>query len=294
MYPGLPPSAEPSWFADPMPAEELISGSRTDGFRSATSEAVELRSPSEAQASEPAAVGAPASPLRANRLLSALPAEELRKIAAEIEIRNVRVGQLLFTETDRNPMLFPLDAVISLVRPMGDGTLVEVGMVGSEGVAGVNLALGVEVNGHRAIVQGDGGVGILTAERASPLLRSGSALAETVRRFTFVFLAQVSQIAACNRRHRVDHRLGFWLLMLHDRSSSDEMSLTQDFLAMMLGTRRAGINEALQKLDEAGAIKHSRGRVQVSSRAALEQSACDCYAQLVSAYGVDAAANSRN
>lgn len=253
---------------------------------------MELRTPSNTKSAEPPAIGASASPLRANRLLRSLPADELRNIAAEIDTRNVRVGELLFTESDRNPMVFPLDAVISLVRPMGDGTLVEVGMVGSEGVAGVNLALGIDVNGHRAIVQGDGTVGILSAEPAAALLRTGSALAEAVRRFAFVFLAQVSQIAACNRRHRVDHRLGFWLLMLHDRHSSDEMPLTQDFLAMMLGTRRAGINEALQKLDEAGAIKHSRGRVQVTSRTALENSACECYAQLSSAY--DAVAHSRN
>lgn len=226
------------------------------------------------------------SPGRANRnlLLAALPAESLLTLERNLEIVEVPLGRVVFEAESANDVLFPLDAVLSLLREFEDGTAVEVGMVGQEGMAGVNAILGVDISSFAAVVQGRGIVGRMKGDVLRAHLQRDDAARQIFLRFVYVFTAATSQVAACNRLHVVTQRLAHWLLLLHDRVGSDEMSLTQEFLAIMLGTRRAGINAAIAELKGIGAIDHRRNRVIIADRQLLEQASCPCYAINVAEY----------
>lgn len=222
--------------------------------------------------------------LRRNLLLQALPPQSLSRIENEIRVEEVPLGRVIFEAESANDVLFPLDAVVSLLREFDDGSTVEVGMVGPEGVAGINSVLGVPVNLHVGLVQGRGIVGRMKGTLLRSFLQTDPAAREIFDHYIYAFTASTSQLAACNRLHPVVERLAHWLLLLHDRVGSDEMSLTQEFLAVMLGTRRAGINVAMRELKTAGAIDHRRNRVTVRNRELLEQKSCSCYQTMAREY----------
>jgi CRP-like cAMP-binding protein len=216
-------------------------------------------------------------PLTHNLLVQALPPESQKRLASAARIDDVQVARRIFSEDDATDVYFPLDAVVSLMRTLEDGEAVEVGMVGSEGLLGLSVVLDVPVNPHAGVVQGRGLLASIPRDALHAELAREPRTANVLHRYVFAFYAGVSQLAACNRRHNVVQRLAQWLLMLRDRTGSDEMSLTHEFLGYMLATRRAGITEAMAALTDAGAIEPRRNRVRVIDRDKLEAMSCECY-----------------
>jgi len=172
---------------------------------------------------------------------------------------------------------FPTDSFISLVAPVDGYAGLEVGMVGSEGVFGVSLMLGVDVSPLHALVQGAGQALRMNATRFRRQLASSRALRQGLNRYTYVLISQLAQTAACTRFHIVEARLARWLSMTRDRAGSDEFYLTQEFLSHMLGVRRVGVTKAASSLQKHKLISYSRGVISILDRNGLEAAACGCY-----------------
>ena len=222
--------------------------------------------------------------LSRNLLLGLLPERSREKFASISKIVELREGVTLYHAGDRNDVLLPIDSVVSLLREFADGTMIQVAMIGPEGVVDVNSILRVPVTAYEWIVQSPGLCVRLPADQFISMLDADDVLRLPMMKYANARVMYASQLAACNRLHIVTERLAYWLLLLHDRIMSDEMSLTQEFLARMLATRRAGINVAIRELREAGAIEHRRNRVIVSNRAVLEEQSCDCYEIMLGDY----------
>jgi len=172
---------------------------------------------------------------------------------------------------------FPTESFISLVAPVDGYAGLEVGMVGSEGVFGVSLMLGVDVSPLHALVQGAGQALRMNATRFRRQLASSRALRQGLNRYTYVLISQLAQTAACTRFHIVEARLARWLSMTRDRAGSDEFYLTQEFLSHMLGVRRVGVTKAASSLQKHKLISYSRGVISILDRNGLEAAACGCY-----------------
>jgi CRP-like cAMP-binding protein len=173
---------------------------------------------------------------------------------------------------------FPLDCLISLLAAVDDGDALEVGLVGREGLAGMPLALGNPTSPVRELVQGAGRALRMPARRFVEELERAPGLRRLVDRCVFVAMSTAMQIAACNKAHHLEARLARWLLMVRDRLGSNDSQLTQEFLARMLGVRRAGVTEAASVLQERGLIEYARGRIKILDAEALGAAACSCYA----------------
>jgi len=223
-------------------------------------------------------------PLSSNLLLAALPSESLQRLEGQSRTSELMIEHRLFEADMRTDVFFPLDGVVSLLRPLENGAEVEVGMVGADGLVGVNAVLGVPLNAHHGLVQGRGYVARLDPVAVRAEMQREPRTADVLLRYVNTFLAYVSQTAACNRMHSVEERLAHWLLILADRVGAPEMSVTQEFLSRMLAVRRAGINEAIRNLREAGAIAHGRNRVRILDRARLEELSCECYSSMRGEY----------
>jgi CRP-like cAMP-binding protein len=216
--------------------------------------------------------------LTQNLLVAAMPPESQQRFAAAAQVDEVQVAQRMFYEEEILPYVyFPLDSVVSLLRTLADGEMVEVGMIGAEGIMGVNAVFGVRQNPHAGVCQGRGQIALLPVSVVTEEMTREPRVNAILHHFTYAFYAGVSQLAACNRRHNVEQRLAQWLLLLRDRVGTDEMSLTHEFLSFMLATRRAGITEAMSALTAAGAIEPRRNRVRLIDRAKLESLSCECY-----------------
>jgi len=172
---------------------------------------------------------------------------------------------------------FPTESFISLVAPVDGYAGLEVGMVGSEGMFGVSLMLGVDVSPLHALVQGAGQALRMNATRFRRQLASSRALRQGLNRYTYVLISQLAQTAACTRFHVVEARLARWLSMTRDRAGSDEFYLTQEFLSHMLGVRRVGVTKAASSLQKHKLISYSRGVISILDRNGLEAAACGCY-----------------
>ncbi len=175
-------------------------------------------------------------------------------------------------------VIFPLGSVVSAVTTMLDGTDVEVTLVGRDGLYGVQVALGDDESSGSAMVQIPGPLFRIASARFRDALVADSALNERVLRYTQATLVTVAQCSGCNRLHPTNERCARWLLMAHDRVPADEMLLTHEYLATMLGVRRHGVSLAAAALEQAGFIEYHRGRIVMRNRAGLEQTACECYA----------------
>ena len=169
------------------------------------------------------------------------------------------------------------EGMASLVVTTKDGRSVEVGVVGREGMVGTSLAVGLNRGAYRAIMQISGSGLRVSADALQSLLSTGSELWLKLSRYVLVQGLQVAQVAACNRLHGLKERLARWLLMCQDRVDSDQLSLTQDFLAQMLGTGRPSVTLAAGELEQAGLIENRRGGIRVVNRKGMEQVACECY-----------------
>ena len=213
-----------------------------------------------------------------NAMLASLPARERNAAHRASSLFPLVFGDtILRRNTPSRFAFFPIEGVISLVRHMSSGTSVEVGLVGSEGVVGVDIFMGATKQLNDAIVQGAGSAWKMPAEHLLSQFRRHKSLQKQLLRFTDAFITQISQTAACNRVHQMDARLARWLLMMHDRVAVPQIALTQQFLAQMLGARTASVNEAVQKLEAAGVIGHSRQKITVLDRDGLEDLTCECY-----------------
>lgn len=173
---------------------------------------------------------------------------------------------------------FPLNSFISLIANLNDSEVLKVAMVGSEGMLGMPLVLGFDESPLRALVQGAGPALRMPADAFARQLAKSSALQEVLNRYLYVLMHQLASVGACTHFHQVEARLARWLLMTQDRAHSDQLHLTHEFLAMMLGVRRAGITLAAMALQSRGLIRYHRGDIVVLDRAGLVGASCGCYA----------------
>ena len=214
-----------------------------------------------------------------NHLIELLAREDRRRLLAICEPVDLVLGQVVYEPArPARHVYFPLNSFISLVAMLAGSPGVEVGMVGREGMLGSQLALGVRATPLRAVVQGSGGAlraGTVAFRRE---LARNLTLQRTLDRYIAVVLVQLTTSAVCLRFHQIGPRLARWLLMSQDRADADTFCITHEFLAYMLGVRRAGVTAAATKLHRAGLIEYRRGVLTVLDRSGLEAAACPCYA----------------
>lgn len=213
-----------------------------------------------------------------NRLLAALPRKEYQHLLPELEQVTLTFGKILFESDDTiRHVYFPNNSIISLLTSVEDRALLEVGIVGNEGMAGLSVFMGVSKSRNRGLVQGEGTAMRMKAATLRREVNNGSALHNLLHLYTHSLLTQISQSAACNRFHVVNARLARWLLMTHDRVEGDEFRLTQEFISFMLGVRREQVTLAASLLQKQKLISYSRGQIKILNRAGLEAVSCKCY-----------------
>lgn len=212
-----------------------------------------------------------------NRLLTAMSPDDFALVQPHLEPVKLELRTILFrTGEPISHVTFPETGMASIVADIEEGRF-EVGMAGWEGLAGVPLLLGVSHTPHTAMIQGPGAGHRISAEHMRPLLEQSATLRSILLRYVHTFIVQVSQTAYANAGYDVQARLARWLLMTHDRAETDELIMTHEFMAIMLGTRRPGVTLALQNLEGSQLIRATRGRVLIRNRAGLEELAGDAY-----------------
>lgn len=217
-------------------------------------------------------------PARQNKLLNALPKADYAHLAGSLVRTQLSLGTVIF-EAGRpvSSVLFPTSGIISLLSVLENGSSAEIAVVGCEGVVGVSLFMGQASAPSRAVVQSAAIGYTLPAATLGHEFARGGALQHLLLRYTQAMITQMSQTVVCNRHHSVDQQLCRWLLLSLDRLPGDDLVMTQDLIANMLGVRREGVTEAARKLQEAGAISYKRGRIHVVDRDVLEARSCECY-----------------
>ena len=214
----------------------------------------------------------------ANTLLSSMPRAEYVSMMGHLELVNLAFGDILY-EMDETIkyVYFPNDSLVSLLTLVDRHHALEVGMVGSEGLVGVAIALGEDQSTVRAMVQGAGTAMRMKTAHFRAQLKQSNGLQKSVNLYTNALMAQIAQTAACNRFHRVETRLARWLLMTRDRVGMNQFHLTQEFLSDMLGVRRVGVTKAARALKDRKLIDYSRGNIDILDGKGLEHAACSCY-----------------
>jgi CRP-like cAMP-binding protein len=214
----------------------------------------------------------------ANRILASVPAREYQRFSGQLQPVYLKFGQVLYEPGKAiRYVYFPLNCLISLLTAVDKRRTLEVGMVGSEGMAGMPFILGIGVSGVRALVQGAGDALRMSATVFRVEFERTSALQQALYRYTYALMAQISQTAACNRFHDAEARLARWLLMTADRVGADEFLITHEFLAHMLGLRRVGITEAASTLKRHHLIDYQRGHLRILDKKGLKRASCSCY-----------------
>ena len=214
----------------------------------------------------------------ANRILAALSPKASRSFFAGLTRVELPLGEVLFeARTASRHVYFPNDCMVSLLAMAERGSGLEVGLVGSESMVGVSLALGAVTSPVRALVQGAGSAMRMSATRFRRELEHNRPLQRSIERCANVAMATAMQIAVCNKEHLLEARLARWLLMTQSRVASDRFRFTQQFIAVMLGVRRAGVNAAAGALQRRGLIRYSRGSMQILDRPGLLAASCSCY-----------------
>ncbi len=215
---------------------------------------------------------------RHNRLLDSLPDDVRTRLTTHLEFISFPRGHELFQPGARiHHVFFPTSATVSLLHVMADGTSSEMALIGSEGVLGIPLFMGEDSARSRAIVQSAGYAYRLRGHTLNQEFDRAGAMQRLLLRYTHALLMQLAQNAVCNRHHSLEQQLCRWLLLNLDRVPSNELRVTQELIANMLGVRREGITEAAGKVKRAGLIEYHRGRITVLDRAGLEARACECY-----------------
>ncbi len=221
-----------------------------------------------------AAVGSP----HQNHLLDALPTADYERLTAHAELILMTLGDVLYEPGAKlRHVYFPTTAIVSLLYVMEDGASAEIAVVGNEGILGISLFMGGDTTPSRAIAQSAGHAFRVKADLLKSEFERFGATMHLLLRYTQALITQMSQTAVCNRHHSVDQQLCRWLLLSLDRLPSNELSMTQELIANMLGVRREGVTEAAGKLQHAGLIRYRRGRITVLDRPGLESRCCECY-----------------
>jgi CRP-like cAMP-binding protein len=212
-------------------------------------------------------------------MLAALPQAERERIFPYLKLVALPLGTVLYESgAPLKDIYFPIDCVISLLYVLENGASAEISVVGNEGLVGISLFIGSETTTSRAIVQSGGSAYRLTGRRLMQESERHGEMLHILLRYTQSLLTQMAQTAVCNRHHSVDQQLCRWLLLSLDRRTSNELAVTQELIANLLGVRREGVTAAAGKLQKAGVISYVRGRITVLDRPQLEQLSCECYA----------------
>jgi CRP-like cAMP-binding protein len=220
-----------------------------------------------------------------NHLLGALPRKDYQKLLPLLEPVKLAFGEILYeSHAQIRHVYFPIDCFVSMLTTVDAGRAAEVGLIGSEGMIGIPMALGVAVSPFRAVVQGGGTAMRLKTVDFRRNFSNSAALKKEVFLFTHLLMIQVAQTAACNRFHVVTQRMARWMLMTRDRVNSSEFRITQEFLALMLGVRRVGVSAAMCRLRERKLIVYRRGTVTILDHEGLIAGACVCYKTVKDAY----------
>jgi CRP-like cAMP-binding protein len=213
-----------------------------------------------------------------NKLLAVLPKSESERLLPHMELVSLPLGKAIYESGDQlDHVFFPITAIVSLLYVMENGSSAEIAIVGKEGIVGIALFMGGETMPNRAVVQSAGLAYRLRGQRLKEEFNRAGVLQHLLLRYTLALLTQMAQTAVCNRHHSVDQQLCRWLLLSLDRLPANELSMTQELIANMLGVRREGVTEAAGKLQSAGLIHYSRGRIVVINRPGLEARVCECY-----------------
>jgi CRP-like cAMP-binding protein len=220
-----------------------------------------------------------------NGLLSALPDPEINRWLPELELVSMPLGAVLYESgQDEAHAYFPTSGIVSLLYVMKNGDSAEIAVVGNEGLVGISLFMGGNTSTSRAVVQSAGMGYRLKARHLIDGFQRGGPLMNLLLRYTQALISQMSQTAVCNRHHSLDEQLCRWLLLSLDRLPGNELSMTQELISNMLGVRREGVTEAALKIQAAGLISYSRGRIKVLDRAGLEHRSCECYGVVKAEY----------
>jgi CRP-like cAMP-binding protein len=215
---------------------------------------------------------------RQNHLLAVLPDEEHVRIFPHLEQVRLNLGDVLYESGGQlRYVYFPTTAIVSLLSLMENGSSAEIAIVGYEGIVGIALFMGGETMPNRAVVQSEGMAFRMNGSLLNQEFNRAGPVQHILLRYTMALLAQMAQTAVCNRHHSIDQQLCRWLLLSLDRLHSNELSMTQELIANMLGVRREGVTEAAGKLQSAGLINYNRGRITVLDRPGLEARVCECY-----------------
>jgi CRP-like cAMP-binding protein len=213
-----------------------------------------------------------------NHLLAVLPDLEWERLAPHLLPVDMPLGNVVYESGDRlNYVYFPTTCIVSLLYVMEDGASAEIAIVGNEGLIGIALFMGGETTPSRAVVQSAGKAYRLDARILKEEFHRAGPVQRLLLRYTQALITQMAQTAVCNRHHSIDQQLCRWLLLSIDRLSSNELKMTQELIANMLGVRRSGVSEAAVKLQDVGLIRYSHGHIEVLDRPELETRVCECY-----------------
>jgi CRP-like cAMP-binding protein len=214
-----------------------------------------------------------------NHLLAAFPAADRGRLFPLLELEPMPLGKILYESGDvLRYVYFPTNCIVSLLYVLADGASAEISVVGNEGLIGIALFMGGETTSSRALVQSAGFAYRMSGQELKDEFHRNGEVQVLLLRYTQALITQMAQTAVCNRHHTVDQQLCRWLLLSLDRLPSNELVMTQELIANMLGVRREGVTEAAGKLEKLGAIRYARGRITVLDRPMLEQLCCECYA----------------
>lgn len=213
-----------------------------------------------------------------NHLLAALPPTEWERWEPQLELVTLKLGQVLYESNGKMHFVyFPVDAIVSLLFVLENGSSTEIAVVGYEGIVGVSLFMGGETTPSRAVVQSAGQCFRMKASFLKWEFDRSMPVMHLLLRYTQALLTQMTQTAVCNRHHTLDQQLCRWLLLSMDRLTGNHLVMTQELIANMLGVRREGVTEAAGRLQKAGLISYARGKIEVIDRLGLEKRSCECY-----------------
>ena len=222
---------------------------------------------------------------KSNQLLAALPEATYQELLPSLERVSLPLGLAVYESgAAQGYVYFPTSSIVSLLYVLADGASAEIAVTGNEGLVGIALFMGGETTPSRAVVQSAGHGYRLRGDLLKKEFEAGGALQHLLLRFTQALITQMTQTAVCNRHHTVDQQLCRWLLLSLDRLPSNELVMTQEMIANMLGVRREGVTEAAGKLQADGLIHYSRGHITVLDRPRLEARVCECYAVVKKEY----------
>jgi CRP-like cAMP-binding protein len=222
---------------------------------------------------------------KSNRLLAALPEEHYQALVPSLESVPLPLGLVLYESGGvQDYVYFPTSSIVSLLYVLEDGSSAEIAVTGCEGLVGISLFMGGDTTPSRAVVQSAGSGFRIKAAALKKHFELGGALQLLLLRFTQALITQMTQTAVCNRHHSVDQQLCRWLLLSLDRLPANELVMTQELIANMLGVRREGVTEAAGKLQADGVIEYRRGHISVLDRTKLESRVCECYAVVKKEY----------